>query len=831
MKKILSLTLLLFSLTCVFGQAQKVIAPNDFFVEPMGANFYPHHRVIDYFETIAEASPNVELIQYGRTNEQRPLVLAFVSSEENIRNLEAIRLSNLKRAGLYDGEVEAVADKAIVWLSYGVHGNEASSPNAAVKTLYELLKPGNTSAQQWLKNTIIIMDPSVNPDGYSRYTNWVRGVSNTILNPNPIAREHEEPWPGGRVNHYLFDLNRDWAWCSQVESQQRLIEYRKWMPHVHVDFHEQGYESPYYFAPAAKPYHAYITQWQKDFQTEIGKNHATYFDKEGWLYFTKESFDLLYPSYGDTYPTFSGSIGMTYEQAGHGRAGKGIQLENGDTLKLIDRIDHHTTTGLSTIEISSVNADRLIKNFTDFFKAKPKGAYTSFIISGENGEDKLKSLAEFLDLHGIEYGRSTVDKPVKVINYRTGKKESVRLQNNDLVISAYQPMSVLTQVLFEPEPRLEDSITYDITAWALPYARDLIAYASKERVSANASYDFADPLPQIIDETPYSYIFNWQTKDDAAFLGALLQEKVKVRYARKPFSTETGSFKTGSLIITRADNKHLKDKFDEVIQATAFQHQRKVHTSATGFMNSGADFGSRNVNLLTQPKVLTVYGDGVRTNSYGQVWHFFEQVIQYPFTPITKSQLNSVDLAEFNTLVLTDGSYTINDKIIDWIKQGGKLIAIGRANGSLNNEAFQLKRKETPKQENGEGGYKSKLRKYGDQESNYITGSIPGAIYKVQLDNTHPLTNGMNDTYFSLKSGSTSYEISDKLWNVGYVDDQPLSVGFVGNQAKGKVKESVVIAHQSLGRGNVIYLVDNPLYRAFWEGGQFLMSNALFMVE
>ena len=190
-----------------------------------------------------------------------------------------------------------------------------------------------------------------------------------------------------------------------------------------------------------------------------------------------------------------------------------------------------------------------------------------------------------------------------------------------------------------------------------------------------------------------------------------------------------------------------------------------------------------------------------------------------------------MDLAEFNTLVLTDGSYTINDKIIDWIKQGGKLIAIGRANGSLNNEAFQLKRKETPKQENGEGGYKSKLRKYGNQESNYITGSIPGAIYKVQLDNTHPLTNGMNDTYFSLKSGSTSYEISDKLWNVGYVDDQPLSVGFVGNQAKGKVKESVVIAHQSLGRGNVIYLVDNPLYRAFWEGGQFLMSNALFMVE
>lgn len=830
MKNFLSLALFLFSIIFSYGQTQKLVAPNDFFTEPMGSHFYPHHLVVDYFETIAETSPNVELIKYGRTNEQRPLVLAFVSSEENIRNLEAIRLSNLKRTGLYKGDVEAIADKAIVWLSYGVHGNEASSPNAAVQTLYELLKPENTTAKEWLENTIIIMDPSVNPDGYARYTNWVRGVSNSILNTNPIAREHEEPWPGGRVNHYLFDLNRDWAWCSQVESQQRLVEYRKWMPHVHVDFHEQGYESPYYFAPAARPYHAYITNWQKDFQTEIGKNHAKYFDKEGWLYFTKENFDLLYPSYGDTYPTFSGSIGMTYEQAGHGRAGKGIQLENGDTLKLIDRIDHHTTTGLSTIEISSVNSDRLIKNFTDFFKTKPKGKYTSFIIRGSNGEDKLKSLAEFLDLHGIQYGRSTVDKPVKAFNYRTGKEESVRLQNNDLVINAYQPMSVLTQVLFEPEPSLEDSITYDITAWALPYARDLIAYASKERITANASYNFAAPLPQIMEERPYSYIFNWQTSDDAAFLGSLLQKGVKARYARKAFATEAENFKAGSLVITRADNKHLKDKFDEVVQAAAFKHQRKVHTSATGFMRSGADFGSRNVNLLTQPKVLTVYGDGVNTNSYGQVWHFFEQVIQYPFTPITKSQLNSVDLSEFNTLVLTDGSYTINETIIDWIKQGGKLIAIGRANSSLKSDVFHLKRKETPKKENGEG-YKSKLRKYGDQESNYITGSIPGAIYKLQLDKTHPLTYGMNDTYFSLKSGSTSYEISDKLWNVGYVGDQALSLGFVGNKAKEKVNESVVIAHQSLGRGEVVYFVDNPLYRAFWEGGQFLMSNALFMIE
>ena len=818
----------------LFGQNAKIVAPDDFFMEPMGSHFYPHHRIVDYFEATAAASPNVQLIEYGRTNELRPLVLAFISSEDNIKNLEAIRLSNLKRAGQYTGDISTIGDKAIVWLSYGVHGNEASSQNAAVKTMYELLNSDNPATKEWLENTVIIMDPAVNPDGYNRYANWVRQASNTILNADPIAREHQEPWPGGRVNHYLFDLNRDWAWCTQVESQQRIVQYRKWLPHVHVDFHEQGYENPYYFAPAAKPYHAYISKWQRDFQTTIGKNHASYFDKEGWLYFTKEVFDLLYPSYGDTYPIFSGSIGMTYEQAGHGRAGKGIQLENGDTLKLIDRINHHTTTGLSTIEVSSQNKEQLIKNFTSFFKdakSNPKGEYTSFIISADNGIDKIKSLADFLTMHGIEYGRSTGGKQIKAFNYQTGKEESVQLKDNDLVISAYQSMSVLTQVLFEPSPSLQDSVTYDITAWALPYARGLKAYASKSRIKPNATYDFANPMmPQIIEEQPYSYVFKWNSLEDAAFLAALLQNKVHVRYAKKSFTTSTSTFPPGSLVITRADNKHLKTTFNEVIQSTAYKHSRTLTTTTTGFMNAGVDFGSGNVDLITTPKILAIYGDGVRSNSYGQVWHYFENTIQYPFTAITKAQLSSIDLSDYNTLVLTDGSYSIETKVIDWIRAGGKLVAIGSANGSLSDSAFKLKRKDTPKKSAGTD-LKSKVKKYGDQESNYITNSTPGAIFGLTIDETHPLAYGIADSYFSIKTNTTSYQVSDDLWNVGYIDEAPLSVGFVGAKAKEKINASVVLATQSLGQGQVVYFIDNPLYRSFWESGKFLMSNALFMVE
>ena len=539
-----SLLTFLFSLILIISAFCQIQNPDKFFPEKLGDHFYPHHLIIDYFEQIAANSDKVQLVEYGRTNQNRPLVLAYISTAENIANLETIRTNNLKRTGLVEGRASA-DDKVIVWLSFAVHGNEASSPNAAVKTLYELTNGSNSEANKWLENTVVIIDPTVNPDGYSRYTDWNRNVSNKILTTNPVSREHQEPWPGGRVNHYLFDLNRDWAWATQVESQQRIPYYRQWMPHIHVDFHEQGHNSPYYFAPAAAPFHEYITDFQKDFQTEIGKNNAKYFDEQGWMYFTKERFDLLYPSYGDTYPTFNGSIGMTYEQAGHGRAGKGIDLANGDTLRLIDRINHHTTTALSTIEMSSVNAKRIGDNFEDYFQStfkKPQGKYTTFVIKGDNPLDKIKSIVRLLDLHQIQYGRSTKGQKIKALDYITGKESDIELSNNDLIISAYQPMSVLTQVLFEPETFVEDSITYDITAWALPYAHGLKAYASTQKVTPDASYDFAHPMPQMIDDNPYSYIFKWESLNDAAFLGALMQKGVRARCASNPFTINNISY-------------------------------------------------------------------------------------------------------------------------------------------------------------------------------------------------------------------------------------------------------------------------------------------------
>ena len=244
----------------------------------------------------------VTLKEYGRTYEGRPLLLAYVATPDNHAQLEMIREDNLRRAGMLEGT--PTTEIAITWLSYNVHGNEANSTEASMATIYDLVKNGSESAK-WLENSVVIIDPCINPDGRDRYVNFYWQYGNMPYNPDPQTAEHSEPWPGGRPNHYLFDLNRDWAWQTQIESKERIKEYNEWMPHIHVDFHEQGYNSPYYFAPAARPYHELISNWQVEFQETIGRNHARYFDENNWFYFTKQRFDLLYPSYGDTYPMYN----------------------------------------------------------------------------------------------------------------------------------------------------------------------------------------------------------------------------------------------------------------------------------------------------------------------------------------------------------------------------------------------------------------------------------------------------------------------------------------------------------------------------------------------
>lgn len=832
-------------LTVSLAAQSKLLHPDVFLPHKIGSQFTGHSLLVDYYRHVAANSDRVKLIEFGRTNQLRPQILAIVSSPENLRRIEDIRLNNLRNAGIMPGIPDNSNPITIVWLGLSVHGNEAAGSEASMPVLYELVNPNNRETTEWLHNTVVLIEPSVNPDGYSRYTDWYRQASPQLPDPNPQSREHVEPWPGGRVNHYMFDLNRDWAWATQVETQNRLKIYNDWLPQVVADIHEQGYDAPYYFPPAAQPYHQYLTKWQAEFQVEIGRNHAKYFDRNGWLYFTKEVFDLFYPSYGDTYPCYNGAIGMTYEQGGIG-AGRAINLANGDTLTLADRVAHHHATALSTVEISAKNAGRLVQNFADFYKRSqnnPPGEYKAFVVKGSNPPAKIKAFVEQLDRLGIRYGKAgKVPTGLSGYDYVTGQEAKFAVGENDLVVSAYQPKGLFAQVLLDPESVIVDSSTYDITAWSLLHAHGLAAFASRVRIDpAGQGYDFAKQNTAPPAATPYAYLAPWNSMQSARFLAEVVKSGIVCRYTESPFTVEGKDWPAGTLVITQADNrKH--SGFDAVVQAAANRLNHPVTPVGTGFVEAGRDFGSDAMRLITAPNVLVLSGEKTWNNEFGQVWFYFDKDVSYPATYVDANQLPSLDLKDYNVLVLPEGNFDFDDttleKLGNWVIDGGKLIALGNANTSLaDKKGFNLAKyakasdKDAALSESDRHALDHRTALFKDRSRTSISDFNPGAVVRTKMDTSHPLAFGMRDYYFSLKTSSLRYDLLKDAWNVGYLEDNYQAHGLIGANVKKLLNNSATFAVQQKGGGQVVYLIDNPLFRSFWEEGKLLFSNALFLVN
>lgn len=806
--------------------AQEFKSPAEFLGYRLGEKFTPHYKIVNYFTYAANSvSGKMLLEQYGETYEGRPLLAAIISSEQNIRNIAEIQKNNLRLSGLLNDKPADVNMPTVVWLSYNVHGNEASSSEVAMKMLYELTSGKNSSLNEQLKNVVVIIDPCLNPDGRDRYVNWYNGVTGNNANADVQAREHNEPWPGGRTNHYYFDLNRDWAWQSQQETQARIKLYNKWMPEIHVDFHEQYYYNPYYFAPAAEPMHEAITPFQRSFQIEIGKNHAKYFDANGWLYFTKEYFDLFYPSYGDTYPIFNGAIGMTYEQAGHGMAGLAIN-NNGDTLKLTDRIAHHFTTGISTIEVASKNYMRLNSEFKKYFDdavSKGSGEFKTYVIKGTNTK-KLLPLKQLLGNNNIKYSYAGKRTSAKGYNYFSKNNENFNIEESDIIINSQQTKAELLRVLFEPQSKLSDSATYDITAWAIPFAFGLNTYGLKENIQSTANYNIAD---QTVPKDAYAYIIEYNSFEDGKLLASLLKYDFNVRVANGPFSMNGKNFNPGTLIILKSTNR---DKID-ILLKLALEHKSVITPVNSGFMEKGFDFGSDKVQLLKKPKIAMVVHDQTDENKVGEVWHLFDRQLDYPLTLIDKS-FSSIDFNKYDVVILPSGYYsTLSDKnantdLKSWIKKGGVLIAMDYAVKQLADGEWGIEEKKDD-EDSSKDDY-SLIKKYADREREAISDYSPGSIYKVQIDNTHPLGYGYPEYYYTLKLNPSLFNFLKDGWNVGYIKKDSRVAGFVGNRLTKKINDILIFGEQPYGRGKIIYLAEDPLFRSFWENGKLIFANAVF---
>lgn len=811
-------------------KGQNLRSPSDFLGYPLGTKFTYHHKVIDYFEHVEEQSDKVLLHKYGQTYERRELKVAYISSAENLKKIEEIRNNNLRRTRLLDGQA-ADSDIAIIWLSYNVHGNEANSTETSMRVLYDLVS-GNSKYDEWLKKLVIVLDPCLNPDGKDRYTNWYNQVANITPNININAREHHENWNHGRSNHYMFDLNRDWVWQSQIESEQRVKLYNEWMPQVHVDFHEQYYNSQYYFAPAAKPMHELVTDWQKEFQGIAGKNNAKYFDEKGWLYFTKESFDLLYPGYGDTYPTFNGAIGMTYEMPGHSRAGLAILTHKGDTLSLSDRIDMHYTTSIATIETCFQNRESLITEFNGFFSGK--AVEDTYYILKSSRQDRLELLTELLDKNKIAYNSPSKSKAIKAYSYEEDKVVNIELKSEDLIVPLNQPKSTLVKVLFERNTKLSDTLTYDITAWSLPFVYGLEAFQTQERI------DLSNFQPNVNSQKknssiPYAYLLNWTSIKDAKFLSTVLNKGIKVNFSTRAFDFNGTGFSAGTLIITKVDNEKSNLNYDEELSKIASQLNRKLVPVYSGSAISSIDLGSQKITYLKKPKIAMLSGDGISTLNFGELWYYFEQEINFPIDILHKKSVAQIDLDEYDVLLLASGRYNYLqnekgfEKIDRWIKDGGNLILIGSAiNGFIGEDKFGLEKNNTEDKED-EKDPDPVLYAFEENERENLKKYIQGGIIKMEIDNSHPLAYGYDKDYYTLKKSAQSYKFLKDGWNVGYITtEDKLVSGFIGSDSKEKLLKNLVFGVEQRGSGNVIYFADNPVFRAFWQNGKLFLANAVF---
>jgi len=839
MKKLLLFAVLFVSII-VNVVAQGIPSPGEFLGYELGSQFTFHHKTVDYFRKIADTSPKVVLKQYGTTNEGRPLIVCFISSVENIENLETMRTNNLKNIGLLEGE-PGTAHKPFIWLSYNVHGNESVGMETSMRTLYTLVSGEFDGVSDWLDQCVIVIDPCQNPDGRDLYTNRYKRTQPVRVNPNPLDWSHSQEWPSARSNHYLFDLNRDWAWQTQRETEQKIKLYNSYMPQVYVDFHEMGSESTYFFAPGADPWHKVITPWQHEFHKLTGKGNAELFDERSLLYFTKESFDLFCPSFGDTWPLFNGAMGFTYEQGGGGRAGLAITRSVGDTLTLNDRIEGHFLSSMATIKVSYENREKLLEEFIDFFRSgatNPTFEYSSVIIKASNNKFDIKSFCELLEKNQINFSYAgNIGKSYEGFDYLANKKSKTIIEKGDILVSAYQPQSHFVEVLFEPDSKFTDSLSYDLTAWALPYIYNLKAYAIKEKLNSEVGeveFNFENNKKPVSD--PYAYIVNWKGFGETKLMASLFDKKVNIRYASKPFDIGGESYNRGSLIIARGDNKQIASMFDEIVLTAADQNEISINAVYTGFADKGIDLGSNYARLNKPPRIGIIGGAGTSQGSFGELWYFFEQELEYPHTTIRADNISGTDLNEFDVIYLPSGNYSrAKKKLLQYVKDGGRLVAFERAismfasDSSTNISAVVKARK---KEKNaGEQKIKSDdpshLKKFENQRRESLNSRSASSIYRVKLDNTHPYVYGLGTEWFTIKR-SDGYPFLSKGNNIAYITESEPVAGFAGTKFIKNIQNTIVIGSERVGRGEIIYIADDPYYRAFWKSGRVILGNIAF---
>lgn len=848
---------------------QRIPSPREVLGHRLGDRYTSYDGISAYLDALAAAAPDrVKLVRYGTTYEGRALRFAVLASPRNLARLDEIRAAGRKLAdprtvSVPEAEELARTMPAVAWLSYGVHGNEASSPEAALDVLHRLLSPGESGTAGLLDSLVVIVDPLLNPDGHERYVNFQVSRAGIVPREDPEAAEHTEGWPSGRTNHYLFDLNRDWAWLTQEESRARVAAYREWMPHVHVDFHEMGYNSSYFFFPAFKPVNKNLPPSTVEWGGIYGRGNAEAFDREGWSYYSGESFDLFYPGYGDSWPSLNGAIGMTYEQAG--QAGVSIRRRDEQVLTLRERIEHHAAASIATLRTTAANRWKRLRDFHRFFADAiaegRNGPVKAYIVPPGDDPARTAKMVNLLIRQGVEVHRAGRDFPSgDAKTYFPSARKPDRFPAGSYVIRLDQPAKRLIMVLMEREPAVTDTSYYDISAWCLPIAYGVEAWWSSGAPGVEAErIDSAVAPPGAVrgGKARYAYVFPWNVNNAAAALARLLQRGYKVHSAMREFTLDGVRYGRGAVIVPVRPNPA---GVDSAMASIASEFGVAVQAANSGYTESGMNLGSDRAVLLRKPKIAVLAGDPVSTTAFGAIWSMFDRVYGIEFVPVEPWRLAWSDLQKYTAIVFPDDGAGGRDyaatldsnfvkKLRTWITDGGTFVGIegGTAFATADRTGLtgvKLKPRR-PKDDEGqgkEGGKKAgdpdradeeerrKLMTVEERERQRRREDVPGTIVGVRLDNTHPLGFGYDTTIAVFRTTNTVFELSAQGYNVGVYRKPPRVSGHMSPENEKFIGGTPFLVHEQLGSGNVVLFADDPNFRLFWDSlNRIFLGSVLVM--
>ncbi len=818
--------------TGVTVYSEAIPKPDEVLGYRIGEKHTRHHLIVEYFQRIADVSERVVYNEHGETYDGRKLIHSIITSPQNHNRIDEIKQMN-KALSTDPGSVsenELAGMPAIVWMGYGVHGNEASGFEAAMLLLYHLAAGEGEQIEDMLNNLVILLIPSLNPDGHARHVNWVNTNRGAVPTSDPQHREHNEPWPGGRTNYYWLDLNRDWFPLQHPESIGRIQLYNEWRPQLVTDFHEFGSHATYFFQPGVPSrYNPHIPENSINLLKDVGEFHATALDERGVLYYTRETFDDFYIGKGSTYPMVSGAIGILFEQA----SSRALKRETQRGPLTFDfTILNQFTTSLSTLAACNNLRKELLQNHRQFYTgaaeyARQKGI-RAFIIDKSSDRTITQELIRILKSHRIKIYELVRELTVDGITFQPG---------NSIVIPTEQPESRLLFAALERRTEFTDSLFYDVSSWTLPLAFNL-PYAAYRQNPSNLLGD------RIYEATfdggtinggrsSYAYVFEWNRYYAPRALHRLQQNDVSTMVAMRPFQAivngDEHEFERSSIVIPAKQNGISDDALFDLVHRISEKDHVVINSLTSGRTIDGPDLGSPAMRVLNKPEVAIIAGRGTSSYEAGEAWHLLNERMHMPVTLLNIDMIGRANLQRYTTIVMVHGNYNTltgsdREKIHEWVQNGGVLITTKNAtrlaaeNGYINLELIE------EEEENS-----VKVIPYGDVRTTLGAERIGGTIFEAHFDVTHPVAFGYNEYAPLFRNHQNFYRSSGGAGEtVATYTENPLLSGYISDKRLEELPGTVAITAQRSGSGRIVAFADNPNFRAFWFGTNRLFLNAIF---